>query len=227
MDCKVVEECDPGRQLYTKAKSKAGAEDREVSERDGIFNGSNNGECKPLEILCPSSARIERPDWRRQKEEKEIKIPPYRDTGSGRARISYRLSGHAGRLSSATESTQIEIDTGRGSFREIEQRTGEFVNGRSRKRRRRRRRKVERHPDLRENEDASRQLRDKTYQGHRSRLHTGYVGRKKSHYPGHGSRLHTGHAGHKKSHYRSSIGRHSFLQSLWRAICRAPRLFCV
>ena len=227
VDCKIVRGCDPGCQLHTKAKSKAGAEDREVSERKGTFNGRNSGECKPLEIRCPSSARIETPDWRRQKEEKEIEISPHRDTGSGRTTIAYRLSGHAGRLSSATEPTQTKLDAGRESFKEIEQRTGEFSKGQSRKRRRRRRRKVKRHPDLQGNNDASRQLRDKTYQRHRSRLHTGYVGRKKSHCPGHGSRLHTGHAGRKKSHYRSSIGRHSFLQSLWRAICGAPRLFCV
>ena len=62
MDCKVIVECDPGSQLYTKAESKAGVEDREVLERKGTFNGRNSGECKPLEIRYPSSARIKRPD---------------------------------------------------------------------------------------------------------------------------------------------------------------------
>lgn len=208
VDCKVVVESDPGCQLHTKAESKAGTEDREVSEREGAFNRRNGGECKPPEISCPSSARIERPDWRRQKDEKEIEISPHRDTGSGRTIIAYRSSDHAGRLSSATEPTQTELNAGREPFGEIEQRTGEFSNGQSRKGRRRRRRKVKRHPDLRKNNDASRQLRDKTYPGHRSRLHTG-------------------HAGRKKSYYRSPIGRHSFLQSLWRAIRGAHRLFCV
>ena len=207
MNCKVVES-DPGCRSHTKALLKAGAEDREVSECEGVLKGRNGGESKPAQMRCPSSTRIETPDWHRQQDQQEIKGSPRRDRGDGCTLIAYRSSDHADHLSSALEPAQRQLNTGRHLFGEIDQEAGEASNGKPQRRRRRRRRKVKRHPDRRENHDVPKHLRDKTYRGARSRGHAD-------------------HASRRKSHYHSSGGRHSFLQSLWRAIRRAHRLFCL
>ena len=206
VDWKVVES-DPGCRPHTKAFLKAGAEDREVSESGRVLKGRDGGQSKPSQMRCPSSTRFETPDWGSQQDQQGIE-GSRRDRGDGRTPMAYRSSDHMDHLSSASEPAQRQLNTGRHLLGEIDQETGEASNEKPQRRRRRRRRKVKRHPDRRGNHDIPRHLRDKKTRGRKSRGHAD-------------------HASRRESHYRSSRGRHSFLQSLWRAIRGAHRLLCL
>lgn len=204
-----------GSEHHTEAKFDTSTEDREVSDPDGILNGSQSDSERVLftgrpQMRCAIAICPEWPNLHREPEGKATKTLPH-DADDGCTSIARRSSDQSDRLSSTSEPMQIQSKIIRVSLGEAGQGARESSGKRSRKKRRRRRHRVQSHPRSRRKDyNISRQPRsswNKTYQGSEKR---GYIG--------HGSR--------EKYHSQSSKSRYSFLYSLWRVVRGTQRLFC-
>ena len=211
VNCNAIMESGPGRLPHREPELKAGPGNHKVSAREGTFDEIYDNDCKRPQMVHTSSAQIERPDSSRQLVGKEIESSPHSDVGEDSTSVAYPSSKRVDGLSSVSEPPRTKVNASQKRSTEADQE----VEGRSsrhpRERRRRQRRRVRDHPNRKGSEEPSRRLRssrNKTYQRH-------------------GNRVHSGLQSHKKSHHRSSRNRFDFLQSLWRAIRGAQRLCCL
>ncbi len=206
----VTIESDPGRQPHRESELEAGPEIHKTSAHEGTFGKRYDSDDKRPQMRHTSSAQVEQPDASRQLVEKEIEISSHSDVDDHGTSVAYPSSKRLDGFTGESEPRRTKVDMSQKGSREADQE----VEGRSRnprKRRRRQRRSVRDQPNRQGSEEPSRHLRS-------SRNRT---------YQRHGNRVHSGPRSHKKSHHRSSGGRYGFLQSLWRAICGAQRLCCL